>query len=221
MRRLTVEFQKCEFTKIEGYSRALEDLKTMEVIAFLNQPCEEITMICRVELDKEVADFENYLKLVNDNVYQIQLLKRESNGAYIVLVKHKLPQIGHKTVLDSVWKEGGYLASQEMLCGKFRMSFVGSVDQIKSTLKALEANKILHKILSISDAKFTPDSPLNVLNEKQRQIIIAAYKLGYYDVPRKIGTRQLSEKLGVSKSALAVHLRKAELSLFAAIMNEF
>lgn len=219
MRRLIVEFPKGELKKIEGNSKALEDLKTMQVVMFLNQPSEEIKMICRVELDKEVADFDNYLKLISDDVYRVELLERESNRAYIVLVKHKL-QIGDRAVLDAVWGEGGYLAAQEMLCGKLRMSFVGSVNQIKSTLKTLEANAIQHKILSNTDMKFAPGSPLNALTEKQRQILIAAYKLGYYDLPRKISSRQLSEKLGLSKSAIAAQIRKAELHLLATIMNE-
>jgi hypothetical protein len=32
----------------------------------------------------------------------------------------------------------------------------------------------------------SPDSPLNALTEKQKEVITAAYNLEYYDIPRKI-----------------------------------
>jgi len=220
MRRLVLEFPRSEFSKIEGNSKALKDLKTMEVVMFLKHTSEEITMICRVELERKVADLEDYLKLVNDNAYQVQLLEQENNGAYIVLVKHKLHQIGDRAVGNAVWEQGGYVAAREMWAGKFRLTFVGSVDQIKATLNTLETNGIKHKTLSMTDVKFAPDSPLNILTEKQRRILIAAYKLGYYDLPRKVSSRQLSQQLGLHKSALATHIRKAEHRLLSIILRE-
>ena len=72
----------------------------------------------------------------------------------------------------------------------------------------------------MTDAKFAPDSPLNTLTEKQRRILIAAYKLGYFDLPRRVSSRELSEKLGLHKSALAAHIRKAELRLLDAVLSE-
>jgi hypothetical protein len=222
MRRLVVELPKDEFIKIEGGSELLQNLKTLEVLILLTHSDEEITMICRVELENEVSNVEDYAKLVSDNTYQVQLLERENTGAYIVLVKHKLKQIDENPHSDSraFWVKGGYVVSREMWGGKFRMTFLGSVNQIRETLKMLEKSGMRHRIVSLTDAKFAPNSPLNALTEKQRRILIAAYKLGYYDLPRRVSSRQLSEKLGLHKSALATHRRKAELHLLAAILSE-
>ncbi len=44
------------------------------------------------------------------------------------------------------------------------------------------------KVVSLMDAKFSPSSPLQRLTEKQRDVLIKAYKLGYYDRPRKISS---------------------------------
>ncbi len=220
MRRLALEFPKSEFSKIEGNSKILQKIKTMEVLFFLRHTDEEITMICRVELETDISNIEEYAKLVSDNIYQVQLLERENGGAYIVLVKHRLNDQKLRTGSQAVWEKGGYVISREIWGGKFRMTFLGSVHQIKETLKALEKAKIHHKIVSLTDAKFSLNSPLNVLTEKQRRIMIAAYKLGYYNLPRKISSRELSEKLGLHKSALATHIRKAELRLLTAVFSE-
>jgi hypothetical protein len=221
MRRLVVEFPKSEFSKIEGESKALRDLKTMEVVMILRHTEEEITMICRVELETGVSNIEEYLKQASDDVYHVQILEQETSGAYIVLVKHRLTHPSDFSSISNVfWDKGGYVVAREMWAGKFRVTFIGNIHQIKQTLSTLESNSIRHKILSLTDAKFAPNSPLNVLTEKQRRILIAAYKLGYYNLPRTISSRQLSEKLGLHKSALATHIRKAELRLLAAILSE-
>jgi predicted DNA binding protein len=221
MRRLVIEFPKSEFSKVEGNSKVLQDVKTMEVLMFLRHTDEEITMICRVELETEVSDVQDYIKLVSDNAYQVQFLERENSGAYVVLVKHKIHKSGQLRVIgNALWEKGAYVVAREMWSGKFRMTFLGNVNQIKNTLKTLDTTGIRHRILSMTDAKFTPNSPLNALTEKQRRILIAAYKLGYYDLPRKISSRQLSERLGLHKSALATHRRKAELRLLASVLSE-
>ena len=72
----------------------------------------------------------------------------------------------------------------------------------------------------LTEAKFSLDSPLSVLTEKQKNVLITAYKLGYYDVPRKISSEQLSKKLNLHSSAFVAHRRKAEKRLLAQIIKE-
>jgi hypothetical protein len=57
------------------------------------------------------------------------------------------------------------------------------------------------------------DSPLNALTEKQREVITASYNLGYYNIPKKIDSERLAKKLGIHKSALVDHRRRAEQRL--------
>jgi predicted DNA binding protein len=51
-------------------------------------------------------------------------------------------------------------------------------------------------------------------------VLLAAYKFGYYSLPRKIGSEQLAKKLSLHKSALAAHRRKAELRLITQVLKE-
>ena len=49
----------------------------------------------------------------------------------------------------------------------------------------------------------------NILTDKQKQAIKAAVSSGWFDVPRNINLRELSEITGISKSTLGEHLEKA------------
>lgn len=66
------------------------------------------------------------------------------------------------------------------------------------------------KVISLTDARVPPESPLAPLTERQRKVLITAYKLGYYDVPRRISSKDLAQRLDLVKSTFSAHIRKAE-----------
>jgi predicted DNA binding protein len=72
----------------------------------------------------------------------------------------------------------------------------------------------------ISDAGFTPSSLVDNLTIKQRNTLQTAYRLGYFEVPRRIDSSNLAKRLGVGRATLNEHLRKAERRLLAQIMVE-
>ncbi len=51
------------------------------------------------------------------------------------------------------------------------------------------------------------------LKPKQEQLLVAALELGYYEVPKKVGTRELAELFGVSPRAISEVLRRAHKRL--------
>ena len=48
--------------------------------------------------------------------------------------------------------------------------------------------------------------------------MVAAYRHGYYDLPKGISSVRLSERVALSKPTTLEHLRKAERRLLAEIM---
>ena len=101
--------------------------------------------------------------------------------------------------------------------GKVRVTLVGDDEQVKAFLENREVN---YKVVSLTDAKFSLNSPVSRLTEKQQEAISLAFRLGYFDTPRKVSAAELAEKLGLASSTLAVHLRRAERRLLAETLNE-
>ena len=89
--------------------------------------------------------------------------------------------------------------------------------------KFLDVVKNLGEIKSISlrKATFNEQMMLSCLTVKQKEILIAAKKNGYYSYPRKINSQQLSKIVGLSKPTVVQHLRKAEVRLVSNILTGY
>ncbi len=148
----------------------------------------------------------------------MQVLEREKEGAYTVYFRAKQSNV--ESPPFGMGKIGGYLIVPfEIKEGKLRITFLGNLVQVKRFLHRTEIMRVRHKIVSLTDAKYSQESPLSRLTEKQRKILIAAYKQGYYDLPRKINSEQLAKKLDVVSSTLVEHLRKAERRLLIGMLD--
>lgn len=55
------------------------------------------------------------------------------------------------------------------------------------------------------------------LTDRQREVLTAAYELGYYERPRRASQEAVAAELGLSASTVGEHLRKGERRLVAAL----
>lgn len=216
MRRLILELKKDE--AYENTTAQLQKVRSLDQLQLLRQDREEIAMICRVKFEEAVSNVEEFVKQIDDNIIDVKLLEQERTGAYIVFVKINL--LGSRSSSFSlVRNEGGYIVSREVRDDIIRVTFVGSKSQIGKMLDEVKRWGHHYRVISLTDAMFSPDSPLNALTEKQREVLIASYEQGYYDRPRRISSEQLAKKLSIHKSALSTHRRKAELRILTKILE--
>jgi predicted DNA binding protein len=81
---------------------------------------------------------------------------------------------------------------------------VPTFEAYKSIISSLE--NAGHKVNVLKMGSFKPKK--GILTEKQERIFWLALKGGFFDYPRKIGTRELSTKLGIKPSTLSEILRR-------------
>ena len=145
----------------------------------------------------------------------LTVLKKEVNR-YIVVSKvkffKKFTDLAQKFNIDIIWDTPSIIRKDSII-----MSVTGSEENLK---KFLEVIKLLGEIKSISfnKATYNEQAILSCLTEKQKEILIAAKKNGYYSYPRKINSQELSEKIGLSKPTVVQHLRKAEIRIISKIL---
>lgn len=66
-----------------------------------------------------------------------------------------------------------------------------------------------------------PDAPAAQLSDRQREAVLAAMELGYYDTPRRATHDEVAEAIGVAPSTVSEHLQKAESKLVRATMAAY
>ena len=197
----------------------LKKIKSLEILHILKLDQDGFAVILRVELKDPSLDIEELLTYAMKDIAngKLQLLEHEQEYTYIYFMN------GQHIPSNNDTPQRKLIAYPVMPFwlkdGKIRITLLGDNKQVKEILGYLEEMRFRYRIVSLMDAKFSPTSPVSRLTDKQREALILAFRLGYFDTPRKISSEQLAEKLGIVHSTLAVHLRRAERRLLSETLN--
>lgn len=204
-----------EFRKIEVDSTEFrfEKIKTFEIISVLGFDPKQFSAICRVLFKDPSTKVED---VFYGNRSKIVVLEEEKEGSYVFFVKEKTQGHDQKFI-----RTGVYLAGPcEIRDGRIKIGILGETRQLKACVSLIDKLGVNYKVVSLTDAKFSPRSPMGFLTDKQRTVLVSAFEQGYYDMPRKISSQQLAKKLSLRGSTVIEHRRKAERRLLAAVLSE-
>jgi hypothetical protein len=216
MRRLILEISEKELLKAGIELPPLKKIKSLELLYFLRQNDQEFAAISRVKF-KDAST--NPQEIMEDGLLtDAQVIEKEKDDTYLVFFRSGSPSLS--SALSYIGLDGGYLFPPlGFVDGKVKFSFLGNEQQIKDFMEKIDALAIHYHVVLLADANFSPISPLNKLTAKQQEALIAAYKYGYYDIPRRITSEELAKKLGLVNSTVVEHLRKAELRLIKQVIE--
>ena len=218
MRRVTMEFNyEAAWKQIFGLNA-----NRVEVIGALRCfKCDTqgLAIICRIKLKDDNMNIQDLLR-GKGLLTNIELLYKEKDDSLVVFIEGG----------SCVPKPPKDIKPPKMLMAR-PPDFL-DVDRMKVEMigKENEIKKLLHytnkwgdnsfKILGLTSIDTKGASLLSKLTPRQRQMLLTAYALGYYDVPRRISSDELSRHLKVDKSTIVEHLRKAERRLIGSIIAE-
>jgi len=131
-------------------------------------------------------------------------------------VVFRLDTFSERTVTEAVLKNDCIIISSvELKDG--REIWRVAANSKKQLLKLLHELKKLGKVEVLKLKRMSYDAKLT---KKQLTILNIARELGYYDWPRRITLTELAKRVGLSKSTVAEHLRKAESKLVEKFLGE-
>jgi predicted DNA binding protein len=193
-------------------------VESNEFLQILKFDDKEIAAIIRIKFKKATFKVEDLLAYTGLTKAKVELLEREIDGRLTYFVKGELNKDTKQQKLASF---GAYfLTPLEIVGGKVRMTFIGKSKELKAVLKTCGDIGLNYKVVLLSDPTFSPTAPLSSLTEKQKEVIVTSFREGYYDIPRRIESRELAVKLGMKSSAFIEHRRKAERRIMTSILNE-
>ena len=146
-------------------------------------------------------------------------LIRSEGGKHTCLMKAKAPEefrgLMREFDLDLVWD-----APTRITREGYVISFKGGNGDINRFTELIRQFGSIDDI-SVQPASFHHGDVLNSLTKRQREVLVAAKRSGYYDYPKGISSETLSNELGMSRATLIEHLRKAESRLMASILEGY
>jgi HTH DNA binding domain len=215
MRRVTMEFNYQRAWK-QIFGSNAEKVEVLEALRCFKCDTQGLALICRIRLkDKGMTVIDLLDKGLITN---IETLYTEKDGSVVVFIEGKscVPQPPKDMELPKMLMTH---PPDFLDVDRMKVEFVGKEDEISKFLQytsKLSSNSF--KILGLTSIDTRGESLLSKLTSRQRQILLTGYALGYYDVPRKISSDDLSRHLNVDKSTIVEHLRKAERKLIGSII---
>ena len=109
-------------------------------------------------------------------------------------------------VCNTILSQGTFLISGTSITeSTIAYSFIApSFDAYRRIVSALEKSKFKVKVLRVG--KF--ESKMDILTEKQQRILWIALQTGYFDYPKRVDSKELSSRLGISPSTLTEITRR-------------
>jgi hypothetical protein len=226
VRRLTIELYGPELDRRLQRSAAFSRIREMEVLHILRYDEREVAMVCRIVLRDPSGDVEACFR-DDPTPTKVSLLGREmvdpanydpSAGAIVLIRRAMNERFLFGT--GNLGPEAAYIQPPFFFrSDRVTFTLVGSQAQFRSLLRDVERRGIQYRVLSLLEASFGPDSPIRLLTEQQRRVILTAHRLGYYDVPRRTSSAEIAAELQLSAGTVAEHLRKAEGRVFREILE--
>lgn len=170
------------------------------------------TDVCRITL-KDGATIDG---VRNEYITDTIVLSREGND-YTLLMKGRISaEIADFTARFELGVDYPIVFDSKSC----QFGVIGSSDELQNIVNAAKERKWDMEIVAVYDYNPLVSGLLDDLTGKQREILKAAYRSGYFDHPRKIDAGKLADKIGIHKTTLLEHMHKAEKRLIGRILDE-
>ena len=221
MKRLTLEFPYQElWDRLFGPNQ--DRVEVLEATKSLKCDFKGLAVICRIRFkDKRMKPADLIGK---GAIRSVETLYEHRDGSLVVFIQGK-PVVHAPRELrgraPNVFRPGLISAGPPEFVDVDRMKvqFLCRDEEVPKILDFYERVKLPHRLIEISPLQLGSESDLSRLTARQRQALLTAYSLGYYDVPRRISSEELAKRLKLGTSTYAEHLRKAEKRLLAGVLS--
>jgi hypothetical protein len=215
MRRATLEVNyEDSWKRIFGNYANKIDL--LEALKCFKCDANGLALICRIRLkDNKITIKELQGKGL---LTRVEVLYTEKDGSFVVFMEGKScvppPPKNVKPFQIMMSKPPEFLDVDRM-----KVEVIGKEKEMQKFLNYTSTlNSRPFKLTGLSALEPRQESYLADLTSRQRQALITAYSLGYYDVPRKVSSKEVSRHLNMDKSTFVEHLRKAERKIVAQVI---
>ncbi|MDE1852547.1 MAG: helix-turn-helix domain-containing protein [Thaumarchaeota archaeon] len=207
MKRLVIEVPYQKYWA-RFFGRNARHVEVVEALKCFKCDSEGFAVICKVRFLDEKVTIDDLLR--DGPVNHAEALYEENDGSVVIFISGSYPKSSRSK--GRPVPRGIFVVEPPEFIDVNRMKcvLVGEEGALQEFLRGTGPGDVAPKVLSLTRFGPKSDSVMSMLSAKQRQVLVAAYGLGYYEVPRKVSSEDMARLLKIDKSTLAEHLRKAE-----------
>jgi predicted DNA binding protein len=216
MRTLTLEIEPFEMVK-EEFAETFAHIRSYEILETLKMDYQAGICIEIMEFTLKEGTSIHDLRTVG-NMEILSVLK-SVDSKHTCLIRYTEPEETKGQFQES---DLGLVHTIPTIISpeKFIISMMGEQENLSNFVEMSKNIGTIRK-MSFRRAAYHKADILNVLTGKQREVMVAAFKNGYYEYPKKISSKALSQKVSISKPTLLQHMRKAEGRILQEIMTGY
>ena len=213
MKRIVLEMPYANFWKVILGPNS-EGVELLEALKCVKCDLTGFSIICRVRMQEgmTIKDLMRYSALTS-----VESLYREKDGALVVFIEGKFQhneKLHQQRNLGLVCDAPPELVDSD----KIRVTLLGREKEIRKLLQHADKNQFPVSIVGLTPISLKSESNLARLTLKQRQALLTAHSLGYYDLPKRVSSDELARHLRLDTSTVLEHLRRAEKKVMTQVV---
>ena len=213
MRNVLLRWKVSSLGGINQIDSLMEICESLEVLGHLSAELDGVTQLVELQINEghslsEVSDLESFEVL--------EIHEEDENGILASI------RCTHPLALSAVELSNIYVHPPYGIDSKngLEVRIVGISSSIRSFLEFVRT-VMPPDTISVKAIKNGAAKEGDFLTEKQREVLELAVRSGYYDSGSEVTLKQLADDLGVARSTIGEHLKRAESEVVKKAVNDF
>jgi len=199
-----------------GFGDMFKMMEEVTIITSLMQTFEKFILVVEVRW-KGVPDLAAVEKL--KLVERAEEIHRDGNTS-LLIVSGKFPEVYREVIRKFFDTFDCFIEfPARFTLGTMTGSIVGTQENINRFLRFAESWGATYEVLSVRKYHTKLEGVLSELTPKQYNCLESAVRMGYFDVPRRVSSRDLASKLDISHSTMLEHIKKGQKQILSSLFN--
>ena len=213
MRKVLLRWKVSSLSGIDEIDTLMEICERIEVLGHLSTDSGGVTQLVELRINEghelsEISELESF---------EVLEMHEEDESGILVSIRCTHPLALSAVELSNIYVYPPYgIDSKNGL--EFRIFGISS--SIRSFLDFVR-NVMPPDSVSVQTIKNGSQKGLDFLTQKQREVLELAVNRGYYDDNSEVTLKQLGEELGIARSTIGEHLKRAETEVVKKVVNDF
>ena len=213
MRKVLLRWKVSSLNGIDEIETLMEICERIEVLGHLSTESDGVTQLVELRINEghdlsEISELDSF-----------EVLEKHEEDESGVLVSIRCT---HPLALSAVELSNIYVYPPYGIDSKTGLEFriFGISSSIRSFLDFVRA-VMPPDTISVQTIKNGSGKDYDFLTEKQREVLELAVRRGYYEDGSEITLKQLADELGIARSTIGEHLKRAETEVVKKVVNDF